>query len=260
MHPGSMLRLVLLLALALQARARITDTHIANDARPGILLSRPFGFGIGGYLLFNVSDVKIHGKALKDTDLSLFGFYIAQNVGDELAEDASFTQTSAAKRCSFITPSTPALLTFQNSSIAGKINHDNGRQVPYNTPQQYLGMAGGQDVLFFANCEQGAAVSFSIHIEMFNIDRWGNHSYLSVGELELPPLYLVRAQAALSLHLDHGELLQLHPMCAHSACIRSSACGAQRATDVLWVMRNALAHFFALLTRLLAHMHGIYKP
>lgn len=176
------------------ADARTTRTEIRRDGRPGILLSEPFGFGQNGYLVFKLSNVAVHNKGL-DGDENL-GFFLAQNVGDEIAEDPAFS--SAVKdRCRFLRHPeyVRALTTFQTPGIRALVNAKPDADVTtpfvFSVDQSYLGN-GGVDAIFFANCESNTLVSFDVEIEMFNVDWSGKKNYLSVGELELPSLYLVR--------------------------------------------------------------------
>lgn len=46
--------------------------------------------------------------------------------------------------------------------------------------------------MYFANCHEGAVVSFDATVQMYNVGANGRKNYLSVGELELPKVYLVR--------------------------------------------------------------------
>lgn len=51
---------------------------------------------------------------------------------------------------------------------------------------------GGLYALYFASCDPDTLVTFTMHIEMFNIDARGHKDYLSVGQAELETLYWVR--------------------------------------------------------------------
>ena len=178
------------------ANARITNTSVRRDGRPGILLSQPFGFGEAGYMVFKLSNVAVHNEGL--TGYENLGFYLAQNVGDEIAEDPAFS-VAVRDRCRFLNHKeyVRALTTLQTPGIKALVNAKPGADAAssfvFHVDQQYFGN-GGVDALFFANCETNTLVSFDIEIEMYNIDSWGNNNYLSVGELELPTLYLVRTQ------------------------------------------------------------------
>jgi G protein-coupled receptor 107 len=197
--------------------ARITSTEIREDDRPGILLSQPFGFGANGHLDFQLSNVIVQNKALHGDEQALqrIGFYLAQNTGDEIAEDPSFT-TEADPRCRFLDRRgdyVVPVVSFQKQSISKIIRESaaagQGSTGTYthSVDQTKLGN-GGMDALFFANCVPTTAVSFDIKIEMYNVDRWGNKNYLSVGELEMPTMLLVRC------HVDPRAAMFVLSSCA----------------------------------------------
>lgn len=50
---------------------------------------------------------------------------------------------------------------------------------------------GGEFQLFFANCEPLSAVSFELRTELYNVKSNGKRDYLSIGEDELPTVYMV---------------------------------------------------------------------
>ena len=50
----------------------------------------------------------------------------------------------------------------------------------------------GEYSLFFANCLEDTVVSFDIRVSLYNVDSNGSPDFLSVGETELPIIYMVR--------------------------------------------------------------------
>jgi hypothetical protein len=52
---------------------------------------------------------------------------------------------------------------------------------------------GGEFSLFFANCESQSAVSMDMTVSLYNVKANGKRDFLSVGEDELPTVYMVRA-------------------------------------------------------------------
>lgn len=55
-------------------------------------------------------------------------------------------------------------------------------------PQQY---AGGEFLLFFANCEPPSAVDFNVKIALYNVKGSGKLDFLPVGQDMLPFVYFV---------------------------------------------------------------------
>ena len=53
---------------------------------------------------------------------------------------------------------------------------------------------GGEFQLFFANCQPLSAVSFELRTELYNVKSNGKRDYLSIGEDELPTVFMVRAR------------------------------------------------------------------
>ena len=49
----------------------------------------------------------------------------------------------------------------------------------------------GEYSLFFANCLEETVVSFDIRVSLYNVDSSGSPDFLSVGETELPIIYMV---------------------------------------------------------------------
>lgn len=52
---------------------------------------------------------------------------------------------------------------------------------------------GGEFQLFFANCQTLSAVSFELRTELYNVKSNGKRDYLSIGEDELPTVFMVCA-------------------------------------------------------------------
>lgn len=172
--------------------ARITNAKIRNDDRPGILLSESFGFGGQGVLTLRLSNVHVLHGPPPDRVISWksFRFYLSHR-GDEIADYPGFTDRSPP-RCPLpnYTMGQDELFTFAEPPIQQMITSHQDSTYKYPVDATNLGN-GGKDALFFVNCESNKYVSFDIQVEMFN-EVNGRKSYLSVGELELPAMYLVR--------------------------------------------------------------------
>jgi G protein-coupled receptor 107 len=233
-----LLQLCLLLPAVLGRRTR---TIIEDDGRPGILLSRPFGFGANGHLDFTLSSVVVRNDTHKATKTGLgqLGFYLAQNSGDEVAEDPSFSSADSVRdRCRFLRSDyVEKVIGFDNTGIAQIVNNAGSkkRNRGYKHTVNHSGLGnGGVDALFFANCNPGYSVSFDITIEMYNIDRWQHKSFLSVGELEMPTMLAVR------LRLVHDRA---HTQRVLAVCVRTAPAGCNVLLveqSSFWIFGHAL--------------------
>lgn len=177
-------------------QGRETRIHIKNDDRETILLSKPFGYGSHGHLELELANVKVHwsdpvtqsSDAIKNYDR--FTFYLADSDADQLAEDPEFADSG--NRCEFARmQNVQPLASFSEPKLRDMIA--NGGKSNDSSPftfQSGLEDQQGVYLLFFANCEAEAVVSFDIIVRMYNTDAKGDKNFLSVGEIELPVMYL----------------------------------------------------------------------
>ena len=199
-----------LAAIATPCAARITEAFIYRDTRSTIPLSRPFGFVNQGepFLQFNVSDPEVFWTSRdpkKDEDLNCFGFYLANPVVDTLD-----VETPQAKCWPNEKP--PGLNVNQLASFTDfpELIHADSRKDESTDPPVFTytekdprKLTGGLHTLYFVNCcTDLASVSFDIVTDMYNTVH-GEKSYLSLGEIELPTLYLVRPTSS-EVFCDHG--------------------------------------------------------
>lgn len=187
-----------LVSVAAPTVARITKASIDGDSRSSITLSRPFGFAAEGepFLQFNVSNLEVWAPHTKkaDIDYECFRFYLANPLYDSLevdTPDGGCWPEEATQGLNVI-----RLVTFNDWITPGSPADDSEADddVVYTyTESDTRKLVGGLHTLYFVNCCTGQAkVSFDIVTDMYNTVR-GEKSYLSIGEIELPTLYLVRS-------------------------------------------------------------------
>jgi hypothetical protein len=176
--------------------ARKTVVRIRHDDRPGIMLMRDFGFGKDPHLDVEVSNIQVHTTGQTDNlfDREKLSFRLIGDRARELEEEPFF-RMDQEHRCDFLNAYASSPL-FSFSDFNEMINaKESLPPYSYHVSSSNLGKGnGGQYALFFANCIQTEQmlVSFDISIDAYNMMPGGTKSYLSVGEEELPTLYLVR--------------------------------------------------------------------
>lgn len=170
------------------AAGRITHREISHDNRDLITIEMPFGFGPSGQIQVEVRHVSVNFPSGQPADLSSVGF---SNVGMFIApatEETVQSEEYMQPGCYLNHPANVVLFRFDDPEIQKQINGDKNsvftvvKQPPI--PEQYA--------LYFANClDKPSEVSFKVKIEEFNLNVKGR-DYLSVGETELPTVFLVR--------------------------------------------------------------------
>lgn len=205
MNAMLLIRALVLLLLAVCGIGKITETQVRTDARAAILLSKPFGFGSMGHLTFRLSGVKVLvSQGQKVHDYTNLGFFIFLGT-DEIAEDPTAITEADEDPCKFTSAgNVRRLVTFSEPAIQDMIDSDGAFE--YTVPQDLIGN-GGLVSLMFTNCEANVHVSFDIEVDMYNSLPGGGSSYLSVGEIELPTMYLARLCSPLSVDTAHPTLL-----------------------------------------------------
>lgn len=189
--------------------ARNTFIRIRHDDRPGIMLSRPFGFNSSPRMELELSGLRVHAEGKKQhwskksaQKLKDLRFYVIEKYAEPLEEEASFQRR--VHKCRFLDDYkgviTEVFNVHDQAALRDMATEAKGAPdtFKFSVPANALGGgAGGVFALFAANCMAGdLAVSFDVSVKKFNEDRSGNPNYLSVGEIELPTMYLVRSLPA----------------------------------------------------------------
>lgn len=193
---------LILAALVAPCASRITEASIVEDSRSSIVLSNPFGFTARGepVLQFNVSDAAVIWKAKtpdKDKDFQCFKFYLVFPLYD--AVDMETPDGMCAPDDA--TPASPMFITSFNQHTVAEDDGEERIEDFFIDLGTSSNLFGGLHTLYFANCcPNKAEVSFDIVIDMYNIIN-GDKSYLSLGEIELPSMYLVRSTSLTAI--DH---------------------------------------------------------
>ena len=177
-----------LLALCLlcsTAQARITDSSLQRDIRNTVLIVEPFGFSEAGHIDLNVSAfTQYHTKDAK-VDFSQLGFFITTSEAEAQLEVDFATGT-----CALDAENTAKLLTF-DTVFADEEKGLNTTSYTSQLSDHVDKFSGGEFSLFFANClSPETAVSFDVRVSLYNV-KGGQSDYLSVGEDNLPTLYMV---------------------------------------------------------------------
>lgn len=170
---------------------RITHREISHDDRDLITIEMPFGFGASGQIRIEVRHISVnfptaesakHSANLSSVDFSNVGMFIAPAT-EETVQSEEYLQPG----CYLNHPANVVLFRFDQAEIQKMINGDTNSmfvvvdQPPM--PEQYA--------LYFANClKEPLEVSFKIKIEEYNLNAKGRKDYLSVGETELPTVFL----------------------------------------------------------------------
>ena len=177
----------LALCLALRTcQGRITDSSLERDIRSTVLFVEPFGFSENGHIDLAVSNFQEYHKNNAEVDLSQLGFFITTSEAE-----AQLEVDFAAGTCSMDAENTARLLTFD------KVFAEQQKGVSVTNYASELSehvekFSGGEFSLFFANClSPETAVSFDVRVSLYNV-KAGKSDYLSVGEDNLPTLYMVR--------------------------------------------------------------------
>lgn len=179
-----------LLGLTLTA-GRITHREISHDERNLITIEMPFGFSPNGHVSVEVRHTRVdlpsRRSAEGDAGLSLEE---ARNVGMFIApatEETVQSEEYLEPGCPLNYPENVELFRFDNPEIQKQLGGD--RHSVFNATGRPL--YSEQYALYFANClNKPLRVSFKVKIEEYNVDAGGSRDYLSVGETELPTVFL----------------------------------------------------------------------
>lgn len=188
---------------------KITHRKVEKASRRWIQVEMPFGFAPGGGVSLTVSNIVVEQaykegnqeKTLKELGVDRMGFYITTIPGlDRAAIDMEENQCDTDKE-KYVKPILQFNETLVKSAMKGSFSQD----VRIPDPGMYM--------LFFAQCgHHDMMVSFHVRVEMYNVYKTSNgkevKDYLSVGERELPAMYLVRLCSLLGLQLILCLLLQ----------------------------------------------------
>lgn len=177
-RPGPAVLLALCLLFS-TAQGRITDSSLQRDIRNTVLIVEPFGFSQTGHIDLNVSAfTQYHTKDAK-VDFSRLGFFITTSEAE-----AQLEVDFAAGTCALDADNTAKLLTFDTVS-EGTTSYTS------QLSDHVSNFSGGEFSLFFANClSPETAVSFDVRVSLYNV-KGGQSDFLSVGEDNLPTLYMV---------------------------------------------------------------------
>lgn len=187
----------ILLCCGVLASGKITHRSVEKATRRWIQVEMPFGFAPGGVVRLKVSNIKIE-QEFKEGN-----------------REKDFTEFETDQMGFYITTITSLDRTAVNMQINQCETKDDKYIKPvlkFNAPTVENVMAGTEDsctkdwsikepgmyMLFFAQCgEPDVMVSFDVRVEMYNsyVTSSGKKvkDYLSVGERELPIMYMVRA-------------------------------------------------------------------
>ena len=189
----SVLVFILIVCIANFCHGKITKASVKNDDRSLILLSKPFGFSTTGHISVVLSNVKVRWPELASTNYSDFGVYILSS------DEDGFTLLPRgiviAALCFPLenqSQSVERLFDFQDT-LSDASTKPTGTRLNFTTARDWD--RSGLYAILFANCVEDAVVSFNVRIQLSNIDSDGETNYLSVGEQELPTMYLVRHSA-----------------------------------------------------------------
>jgi hypothetical protein len=183
--------------LVVPSLGRITHTSIENDDRRSITLSTPFGFTSSGNLQLQISNPELHQKGTYSINLQCFTFYLVH-------ASVAVLQTEPEEGvCDAVKANPPhsvlRVTDFGESPFPEWLDsngdEDKDERPPVTIDYPRKDLMAGLYTLYFVNCcnvDEQVSVSFDIRTEMWNVVG-GTKSYLSVGEIELPHVYLVRS-------------------------------------------------------------------
>jgi len=178
---AAMALLVALLAgCAGPAAGRITDAAVNKDDRQIILIARPFGFAAGGHIDITLSNETMYRTpSSPKMDASKLGIFITTAEAETQLEGDLGNEGA----CILENKHVSALFTFQELP---SLKEDGVVKYSNKIDSEFA----GEYSLFFANCLEDTVVSFDIRVALYNVDANGDPDFLSVGETELPVLYM----------------------------------------------------------------------
>ena len=189
MAPQPPLLPLLGLLLFTLAAGRITHREISHDDRQLIVIEMPFGFGDRGTVTVELRLIHVavpYGQQGLSTQFSKedkhqVGMFIAPAAEETVMAEDLFQNGCPLDHVNSV------LLRFDDPGI--QINSQDKEAV---FTASLVPPSKGQYALYFAQCmPQTVEVSFEAKIMQFNTDAKGNIDYLSVGERELPTVFLV---------------------------------------------------------------------
>lgn len=186
--------LCVVLAVATTAvQARITHREVDRDGRALIEIEMPFGFADNGMIKLQLSHVRTFVSNLRRDEgnqplapaKEKMGFFLVRSANEVVLQQHYETTTC------FLEDETglQQLFTLADEGVDEKLEKEH----VFKFEQPLVGQPGEYS-LFFANCDSRSLISFKIRVEMFSVYGEGENSrvdYLSVGEQELPTLYLL---------------------------------------------------------------------
>jgi len=178
--PVMALALVVLLGCAGCVAGRVTDAAVRRDDRQIILIARPFGFGPDGHIDIVLANQTLYRPpGTPKPDASKLGIFITTAEAETQLE----TDLGMDGTCILENKHVSTLFTFQEINTLQE-----GDVVKYSN--KISAEYAGEYSLFFANCLEDTVVSFDIQVSLYNVDMDGNPDFLSVGESELPIIYM----------------------------------------------------------------------
>lgn len=178
--------LVLALTAAGPALARITDAVIEEDSRSLFPIDTPFGFGKDGTIEIGVAGFltkPLSGYGKVAPDLKEMGFFIT------MAEAQTMLEYDLSQDiCPLKAENTVKLFTMDEVVAAKKQDVFKFKAELQSLIVDYQ---ANEFQIFFANCAKDSVVSFSLRTELYNVKPNGKRDYLSIGENQLPLVYMV---------------------------------------------------------------------
>lgn len=172
---------VLVIALAAKASARITHHVVDKDDRSLILLREPFGFAKGGVMEIELKDPRFFlPENAPPADKTKFGFFVTEGK-DEGALDAALGDGACVLDVDFV----DVLFTFSDMEAQKKPGEEHVHAFEHRREVT----KPGDYMLFFASCEPHTVVSFEVTTKFINKDANGHNDYLGRGEKALPSVY-----------------------------------------------------------------------
>jgi len=186
---------LLLLLATPAAYAKITDAEIRKEDRLLVPLDEPFGFGPNGNINITLTNFVLRPlydpkrKTVAKPNLQRMGIFITTPYGGMLLDE----EVSSEGRCALDSEEQITLITFDQidltlNSVAGD----------FSLADMLEDYAGGEFILYFANCEPDTAVDFDITLALYN-KKGAKLDFLPVGEDTLPLLYLVSTRRSAAL-------------------------------------------------------------
>lgn len=187
----SLLVLLCIAASAGTVQCRKTEASIVQDERSLFAIATPFGFGNDGHVDIVVDTFQVWqpaGQGLPQPDPKRMGFFLTTSEAQTMLE---FDRTQG--ECALDATDNIIKLFTMDMVEQPKNEKDATDQYTYSMALQDLiaEYQGGEYSILFANCEPRSAVSFELQTELYNVKKNGKRDYLSVGEDDLPTVYMI---------------------------------------------------------------------